>query len=261
MENQHLSPIEGITTALNVLSSYLNSYYNTYYESITTTLNVVANKFAEIAQSMGKWSRQYSAVQKLADNQYVYWDYLDDKTIEIILNSENMNKTLREMNEKCNFKITKEIVNKCLESSYIEPYSKLFFQSINAFENGNCELSVLGLISIIDGLLSDVSNNDTVKIFKRADYIIKKIEDDEDIEDDEISVFMLVMTFRGTMESFSDNSDFSKKEPKNLNRHWIAHGRSRKRRTKLDCIKMIRFIYGIILIDEFSRKETELYNG
>ena len=83
---------------------------------------------------------------------------------------------------------------------------------------------------------------------------MRKLEDNEEIENDEFSVFALLITFRETMESFSHNSDFKKKEPKNLNRHWIMHGRSRRRKTKLDCIKTIRFIYGIILIDELSKK-------
>jgi metal-dependent hydrolase (beta-lactamase superfamily II) len=90
----------------------------------------------------------------------------------------------------------------------------------------------------------------------RCYYTVDKtLEDNEEIENDEFSVFALLITFRETMESFSRNSDFKKKEPKNLNRHWIMHGRSRRRKTKLDCIKTIRFIYGIILIDELSKKD------
>lgn len=51
---------------------------------------------------------------------------------------------------------------------------------------------------------------------------------------------------------FSANSEFSKKELKGLNRHWIAHGRSLKRKTKLDVVKMINLIYGMLLINELD---------
>ena len=62
-------------------------------------------------------------------------------------------------------------------------------------------------------------------------------------------MFSLFYTFNKTVEIFTANSDFHGKEPKGLNRHWIAHGRSRRKKTKLDCVKLINLVYGIILID------------
>ena len=57
------------------------------------------------------------------------------------------------------------------------------------------------------------------------------------------------------MQTFSTNQyKFDDPEPKILNRHWIMHGRSLRRKTKLDCVKMIRFIYGIILLDEIAQQ-------
>lgn len=64
-----------------------------------------------------------------------------------------------------------------------------------------------------------------------------------------------MLTFEKTMELFSTNFDFKGEEPKELNRHWIMHGRSRRRKTEHDCVKLIYFIYGILLIDEFGKKE------
>jgi len=34
------------------------------------------------------------------------------------------------------------------------------------------------------------------------------------------------------------------------------HGRSKKKKTRLDGIKLINFLYGIILIDELVKKEA-----
>lgn len=253
--NDWRSPyFDGITKMLNGFSTYIHSFYNNYYESIRETINAITGRFEELALNLQKWARPYNAIKKLADCQYVFWDYIDDEKVDLIIDSSNINKTLRELNIKSNFADIKDIAQRCLEKSHIKPYEKLFLQSMDAFENGNSELAILGFISIIDGLLSDVSNDTTPKIFQRADAILRKIEEDEDIDNDEFSVFALLITFRETMESFSHNSDFKKKEPKNLNRHWIMHGRSRRRKTKLDCIKTIRFIYGIILIDELSKK-------
>ena len=60
------------------------------------------------------------------------------------------------------------------------------------------------------------------------------------------------MTLEKTLDSFSAPSDFKGKEPKGLNRHWIAHGRATRKKTKLDCVKMINLIYGLLLIGELE---------
>lgn len=257
MNGFQLPNFEGITNAINMIHSYLNDLQITYYEAIQNTISAFINRFAEIAKSIDEWTKPKCVLERLGEHQYVYWNYLDDEFIDLILESENVNSTLRKMYVKSNFTEVNEIALKCMESQYAKPYKKLFMQSIKAFKEGNCELSVLGLISIADGLLSDVSHNSTTSVFKRADAILNKMEDNEAIDNDDYAILALIMTFRDTMESFSANAPFDKKEPKNLNRHWIMHGRSRRRKTKLDCIKMIRFIYGIILIDELSRKEEE----
>ena len=73
---------------------------------------------------------------------------------------------------------------------------------------------------------------------------------------DEYATLTLALTLEKTLDSFSAFSDFSKKEPKGLNRHWIAHGRSTRKKTKLDCVKMINLIYGLLLIEQLDSLET-----
>lgn len=260
MNNWNFPKFEGVTAFLNELSASINSFCVAYLDTIQNTLNSITIRFAEIAQNLSEWSRPYRAIEKLGENQYVYWDYLNYETIDILLQSNNVNKTMRELNSKKNYADIKALALKCNQSSRMIPYQKMFKQAMEAFENGNNDLALLGFLSIIDGLLTDISDNVTTSIFKRADPILRKLEDSEAIENSEYAELTLLITFRDTMESLSANSDFTQKEPKNLNRHWIMHGRTRRRKTKLDCVKMIRFIYGIILIDELSRKEAELHN-
>lgn len=265
MDNWNFPKFEGLTVFLNELSTSISAFRATYFdtirESITGALTAISDRFAELAKSLSEWSRPYRAIEKLAENQYVYWDYLDDEFIDTILQSHNINKTMRELNSKQNYAEIKAIASKCFQSPRITSYHKIFSQSMTAFENGDTDLALLGFISIIDGLLSDVSNKITAtNIYSRANPILEKLENSEVIEDSEYAELALLITFRNSMELLGANSKFDQEEPKNLNRHWIMHGRSRRRKTKLDCVKMIRFIYGIILIDEFSRKEAELHN-
>lgn len=262
MDNWNFPKYEGLTVFLNELSTTISAFRATYFESIKETINqalsVISNRFAEVAKSLAEWSRPSRAIMKLGENQYVYWEYLDDEMIDLILQSKNVNKTLRKLNSQKGFADIKSVASKCVESPRMMPYQKMFNQAMDAFGIGNNELALLGFISIIDGLLSDVSNKITVtSISGRANPILEKLENSEVVENSEYAELALLMTFRAAMEMLGANSDFTQKEPQNLNRHWIMHGRSRRRKTKLDCVKMIRFIYGIILLDEFSRKEEK----
>jgi hypothetical protein len=135
-------------------------------------------------------------------------------------------------------------------------YSRLFEQSISAYKEKNYEISSVGLFATIDGLLSDTSGNFGINIYKRANTLLERIEDTDDavFEDSEISILALTWTFRDTMESIRKDIRFNKREPKNLNRHWTMHGRTRRRKTQLDCIKLIRFIYGLLAIYDYGKK-------
>ena len=53
--------------------------------------------------NLQKWSRPYNAIRRLADCQYVFWDYLNEEQIDLILESSNINKTLRELNLKSKY--------------------------------------------------------------------------------------------------------------------------------------------------------------
>ena len=265
MDNWNFPKFEGLTASLNALSTSISAFRATYFdtirESITGVLTAISDRFAELSKSLSEWSRPYRAIKKMGENQYVYWDYLDDEMIDLILQSKNVNKTLRELNSHKGFADIKFVASECLESPRMVPYQKMFKQSMDAFENGSNELALLGFISIIDGLLSDVSNKITAtSICGRANSILEKLENSEAVEYNDYAELALLITFRDSMEVLGADSRFNQKEPKALNRHWIMHGRSRRKKTKLDCVKMIRFIYGIILLDEFSRKEAEWTN-
>lgn len=227
-------------------------------QPITEISETIKLRFAEIAESTRETARPFSTIRKLSDVQYVYWEYLTDDFIDTILESTNTNKTLRELCIKNKWRITNQTIQSCEESELLFPYRKLFSQTRTAYNNKQYELAVIGLLPVIDGLLSDVSGNTTTNIFTRADFILQKAENDESISSDEISVIALAWTFRETMQSLSANINFSQKEPKNLNRHWIMHGRSRRKKTRLDCVKLFNFIYAIISICKLNQEEINV---
>lgn len=230
-----------------------------FHEIMYPLLEVIEKnriKIIELGQGMASALKPLCAVDKLGDAQFVWWEYLTSEDEDAIIASNNINKTLRECMIQDRFKKTNNTIDKTLECQKMNKRKRLYVQSVQAFERGQSDLAVLGFTSVFDGLLTDISKNPTSSLKPRIVAIKEKLENEELLDHEEYAVLALAITFEKTVDSFSANSDFAKQEPKCLNRHWIAHGRSTRKKTKLDCVKMINIIYGLLLIDEISSSIT-----
>ena len=237
-------PLKGALRAIEVFS-----------ESISELLRPINENAVKLGEMLLEAFKPFAAARKLGEAQYVYWDYIESDFADSLIKSKNTNEILCRRNETDEYRTVGYTISSCSGHTLIAPYS-LFAQSILAYSEGKYDLAVLGLLSVIDGLLTDVSENDTTSIFKRTESIIKRAENNEILDANEVALIMLSITFQKTVEIISAKSDFSKGEPNNLNRHWIMHGRSRHKKTKLDCVKLINFIYGILLINDYADLEV-----
>ncbi len=215
----------------------------------------ILHRLAELTLIAAKGSKPLLAINELAEVQYTNWEYLREDFVDEIIESSNVNTTLRLYHEKKNYESFFDLSD-TLKSSPIIRNKKLLEDVVFAFENKKNDIAVLGLTALIDDTLSVASGNISTSIYKRAKPLIEKLEDDRVLGIEDFAAVSLFITFEKTMTSFSANSDFSKPEPKGLNRHWIMHGRSKRRKTKLDCVKLINFLYGIILLDELSKDDN-----
>ena len=220
--------------------------------SVLSKIKELKQRINEIGQGLGKLFEQTSAIKKLGDAQFVYWEYMTPDFVIDIVETKNINKTLREYFIKKHFKKVTDTINKTLDCERMCKRKHLYMQAVNAFRNSDCDLAVIGFVAVFDGLLSDISDNSMTSIIERLKIIEKKFENKEPIYDDECAIFILASTFYSTVESFAEFSDFNKPEPKMLNRHWIAHGRSTRKKTKLDCVKMINLIYGLLIVSDLK---------
>ncbi len=209
-------------------------------------------KVAEIGQALLQASRRFSAIRKMGDAQFVFWDYMTEEYVDAIVDSENINKTLRVQMLRDRFSKVNRTIEKTLSSPAMQRHKRLYFQSEKAFRNGDSDLAVTGFTSVFDGLLADTSGNPAASLKPRINVIKQKLDNDELLDHDEYAMITLAMTLEKTLDSFSAPSDFKGKEPKGLNRHWIAHGRSTRKKTKLDCVKMINLIYSLLLIGDLE---------
>ena len=221
-------------------------------QPIVEALEQYKPRVEEIGQVLLHVFRRISAIEKMGDAQFVFWDYMTEEFVDEIVDSENINKTLREQMLRDRFSKVNRTIDKTLSSPAMQKHKRLYSQSAEAFRDGNSDLAVTGFTSVFDGLLTDISGNPTSRLWPRIDVIKKKLDNDEFLDNDEYAMLTLALTLEKTLDSFSANSNFDGKEPKGLNRHWIAHGRSTRKKSKIDCVKMINLIYGLLLIGDLE---------
>lgn len=210
----------------------------------------------KFGQAFKDATRFMIAIEQLGEAQYVYWDYMSSDFIDAVIESKNINKTLREMMIRDRFCKVNDTIERTIESKEIQKYERLYSQSVKAFRNGDCDLAITGFSSVFDGVLTIVSDNSTSHFTPRIKTIEEKLKKHSVLDHEEYAMLTLAWTLEKTLVTISKFSNFDGKEPKGLNRHWIGHGRTTRKKTKLDCVKMINLIYGLLLVRKLD--ETAL---
>lgn len=257
-----LSTLKETISQINEMTRPMLEFTRNFQEMMRPLVESVKKYFdevniIEVGRGIAEAFRPLIAIEKLGEAQFVFWDYMTSELVDDIIDSDNINKTLSEYIARDNFKAVNDTIEKCNFNPIMKKHLRLYKQSVEAYKKGHTDLAITGFTSVFDGLLSDVSKDDTHKLKQRINIIIEKLEKNEMLDQDEFSIFVWSITFKKALDSFSKTVPFDKKEPKVLNRHWIAHGRSHRKKTKLDCVKMINLIYGLLLAAEFDSMDIQ----
>jgi|GEM_PF-1081781 len=228
---------------------------------ITRPLSEFQKNMETIVEPLIEYANIASAVEILGQNQFVFWDYISKDLALEILKAEDVNSLMLEYYTKNDSKTITETIKACKLNELVKPYSKIFTQSISAYNRKQYHLAIMGLLGIVDGLLSDISKKTGTHIESRAKAIIAKLSYDVELNQEDFSVWFLYSTFKDMVERIGDSKPFDGEEPELLNRHWVMHGRTKRKIEKLDCIKIINFIYGIVLLDKLNSEVVETDNG
>ena len=243
---------ESTLSIVNFMQSF-DAIRRSYDETIARITPQIHAVLSEISIAI----RISNVNQKLGNVQYVYWDFMQKDFIDSVLESSDTNEVLEEYLSKDDYKTVKSTIENCISHSRMAKHKDMMVQCAKAFEAESYTLAAMGFTSIIDALLSDVSGNPTTNLKKRVDAILRKVDENQNIESDEYAFMTLFYTFDKAMEIFHAFAPFEGEEPDNLNRHWLMHGRFTGEKTKLDCVKLINMIYGILLIDDYCKMEAE----
>ena len=214
----------------------------------------------ELIESVAKvWREEVSkpleAIEKLGKNQYVCWEDPGKEGYDHILESENLNEWLVECSNETELK---EMVSGALMHPLLQQHTHLIKQAFYAYECGNYALSILGMLAAIDALLSNVSGMiNSTGMMQRINSIFDKLNQKRTVTKQEMKDLCLGYTTAVTLKGLTINRRFDESEPDGINRHWLMHGRSRREISRLDCIKMLRLINGILLMHELAKEQLD----
>lgn len=236
----------GIYAIADLISERLKPYaqmMKTIERNVKNTLESFAEKIKPLR-----------AFYILAEHQFTYWKTLNSDDVEEIIATSDVNKYLAEKVNNKTFIDYNALCDEMVNSSLLSVANKsLLNQSVQAIDIGLYDLALVGIVTVFDGVLSVVTNDTTTSIIRRLNEIRDRMdslsdEEWETLNESEITVFGMYITWTESMKGFQKPSDFNKpeKEPKDLNRHWISHGRKTSNATKLDCCKMINALYGLM---------------
>ena len=242
-----------MSAAMSVITAW-----QTMLDPVFTAINSFYQKYAAEIAEMEKINPIMKAVAILREHQYVHWYKLEEEFINEILyaKDDEVDEILYKYEMKDNGSKFNTTVKQCRNSSFLSNNLRLFDQTIATYKNGQYDVAVAALFSLLDGILSKSSSNNDTSMSKRLEKIIDKMDFPILVKDSKYSRLILVMTFSSTIESLSEYSNFGENEPSKLNRHWIMHGRSTRENKPIDCIKILNCIYGVILLDQFQDEEN-----
>lgn len=196
------------------------------------------------------------AVSELGKAQYVYWDYLSQSFIDEVLEADDTDAILSEYESRNNYAESEALIAKCAKHKYVLPNKGLFEECIKAYHSGAYHLAAVGLTAVIDAALTSATKDPSHSGILRCRAILNRMEDQDPLDEKEYAILALHITFSSTVETFYKSAPFFEEEPICLNRHWIAHGRSKRDYTRLDCIKLLRLLYGIIVFNEIGNADA-----
>ena len=138
--------------------------------------------------------------------------------------------------------------------------NRLFCESVQAFNNNQYSLAVVGFTAVLDHVISISSGLINSTNFKdRCNKIFKRIEANNHNAIDNMleTDYYLLAYYSKVITEFSKHYKFTENEPSQLNRNWISHGNSQRFYSKLDCIKIANMILATIRLGQLSQTNSQ----
>lgn len=255
--NPRKNVTDGISKYHNELMNIATEPSKKMREGIENALKVMRVPYQQYAENLQSIMAMFRAIgfkesepiKYFAENQFVCW-HSDDFVRDEIKKAENIDDCITSFYKDYCLEEVENGFKNFLEKDSGKRYESLLKQSLLAIEENQFDLGIMGLLAIIDSLLSDATlEYENTNLKNRIKKLIDKAGDKVlDSNRDLCAIHSLTDTLLSSVETLGDSISFLAEEPQTINRHWIMHGRRRVAISKLDCIKVISILYGIILM-------------
>lgn len=248
------------------IQKFLTPLYEKSKEKNPDNNQTIEDFSKPFARSCNNMCKPYRAILLLSTNQFTLTKPLSPRSIIRSIRANQLNKLdeylLSQSDSGKEFDIHKTLES-IIHSQHIVKHKENAQECIDAFNNGLYFPTAVGIISIVDGVISDISNDQKTnfarrikKIQKAALRIFENITPEIKLDDvNFINQNIAFVSFYTAQCDFFNGSDFADSEPPSINRHWIMHGRSSRRTSKLDCIKLFRLLNTLLTINELLSTE------
>ncbi|ABR48424.1 hypothetical protein Amet_2266 [Alkaliphilus metalliredigens QYMF] len=131
-----------------------------------------------------------------------------------------------------------------------ERHKSLFKDCLESVDRGKYIISIISLITILEGVLSIFGDNpNSIKMIRVARYHM-----DESKNKGRLIDYLIWLSNYTFINEIYKNSEFDKNEPDSVNRHWLLHGRSKNEWQECDCIKICNAIHCLVTIKKHEAK-------
>ena len=161
------SGLQGIIRGIEAFATALEKA-NTWYQDNSEKISEYLLVFADFSV----WS---IAVDKLIERQIVFTDDLPQELATEIYNGADIERLISSYYFENNAQNMEQLINRCQHYEQIQKYSELYAQIISAYHMNHCLLACIGLFSLIDGVLADVSDQTTTNFKSRLNIVKEKI--------------------------------------------------------------------------------------
>ena len=203
---------------------------------------------------LGRWD---NTICKLVENQYVFTDPISNEFIKIILNTNDVDKEVEKYYSEDDCKQLYSLIERCKKQLQDSNNFELFCQSIGAYQNNYYQIACLGMFTVTDGIISDVSQQDISSFKKRLNKIKDEFDETASLEPLDQKIWCVLKALEKIDISIFADSDFRSNEPDCVNRHWTLHGRSTRKFLFTDVIKVLLWIDALLFIENFNASEED----
>lgn len=241
--------MQGITSGIKGFIAALEEIHIWYQNNAEDISNFLL-AFADF----GIWS---IATGKLIENQIIFTDDLPQEIANKIYNGADVEKIVDSYYfgiNKCN---VERVISRCQQNKQIQKSCELYDQIISAYRRDHYLIACIGLFSLIDGVLADVSEQNTTNFKSRLNAVKEKIGSEKALNEIDRKVLCIYKAFESFDTSVFANSDLSGQEPQTVNRHWDLHGRTHRKHGRMDFLKVLLWLDAIIFLSSQDIQESE----